>query len=402
MQTQELKHSIEKFDIQRQRDAAHFQRLEALQQAFVNDFPVKTIKDLSLDNYIEGKGSHTSFCYRLERQLDEIGNMRGSTAAVFVVYYGKKGKDSEYKYRFTNKLGIVTDEHEALTNVKGEIDKLIKAGKERDIKSILSNRLADLFKYKILGTYYPNEYLNLYSHRHLNYFIGELGLNPKGKTVLDKQNILLEFKNSIEITKGWSNFEFNSFLYITFDRPPSNDEQELLQGALPAIEKVKPEIVDLTIEQASKDDFPKIEGAAKPNYKEQQERNNKLGKRGENIIFNLETEYFKANGLPLTKLIHSSKKDDRLGFDIQSLNKKGETKYIEVKATRRKKGDASFIITENELEKAKTLENYYIYVVFEAHTIRPKIWKIKEPFKKHKKKLNLQPINYRVNIKVYN
>ena len=61
MQTQELKHSIEKFDIQRQRDAAHFQNLKALQQAFVNDFSVKTIQALGLNEYIEGKGSHTSF-----------------------------------------------------------------------------------------------------------------------------------------------------------------------------------------------------------------------------------------------------------------------------------------------------------------------------------------------------
>ena len=334
--------------------------------------------------------------------MDEIGNMRGSTAAVFVVYYGKKGKGSEYIYRFTNKLGYVSDEHEALSKVKTEIVKLIKAGKSKDLKSILSNGLADLFKYKILGTYFPDEYLNLYSHRHLNYFIGELGLNPNGKTVLDKQNILIEFKDADEIMNSWSNIEFNSFLYSTFGRPPSNDEEEVKQGALPAIEKVKPELVDLKIVKGKNGTKTKGKGTAKPNYKEQQERNNRLGKRGENIVYNMEEEFFKKHRLPLKKLIHSSLKDDRLGFDIQSLDASGNTKYIEVKATRRQQGDTNFIITDNEIDKAENLDNYFIYVVFEAHTIRPKIWQIKEPFKKHKKSLRLTPINYRVEITVNN
>lgn len=396
----ELEHSIEKFDIQRQRDAAHFQRLENLQQTFVNDFPVETVKELNLDEYIEGKGSHTSFCYRLERQLDEIGNMRGSTSAVFVVYYGRKGKGSEQKYRFTNKLGQVQNEQEALALVKEEIIKLIKAGKSRDYKAILTNRLADLFKYKILGTYFPDEYLNLYSHRHLNYFIGELGLNPKGKTVLDKQNILLAFKNSNELTNTWSNFEFNSFLYTTFARPPANDEEEKQKDALPAIEKIKPELVDFEITQATRKTSNNGKGSPKPDYEANQERNNKLGRRGEIIVLRWEEAFLKKNKLSLAHLDHVSEKDDRLGYDIKSLDENGKVKYIEVKATRRKKGDVNFIITDNEKQKAENLENYYIYVVFEAHTLNPKIWPIKEPFKVHQEKFNLSPINYRVEISV--
>lgn len=396
MLTTELKHEIEKFDIQRQKDVSHFVRLKELQQGFVSDFQINDILSLKLDDYIEGKGSQTSFCYRLERQLGEIGDMRGSTVAVFVVYYSKNKSD----YLFTKILGEPIDEYDALTKVKEEIVKLISAGKERNHKAIINNRLSDLFKYKILGTYYPDEYLNLYSHRHLNYFIGELDLKPKGKTVLEKQNILLEFKNSNELMKVWSNYEFNSFLYTNFGRPPSNDDEEVAQGALPPIEKVKPVLINLVIGQAPDSNPKKNKGAAKPNYKEQQERNDKLGKRGENIVYNLEKEFITSNGFNKDLLIHSSKDDDRLGYDIKSVDESGNTKYIEVKATRRKKGDTNFIITENEVDKAEKLENYYIYIVFEAHTTRPEIWQIKEPFKNHKDEFNLTPINYRVSISV--
>jgi hypothetical protein len=48
----ELQHSIEKFDIQLQRDAAQFLRLENLKHACVNIFPITTIKNLNLDDYL--------------------------------------------------------------------------------------------------------------------------------------------------------------------------------------------------------------------------------------------------------------------------------------------------------------------------------------------------------------
>lgn len=399
MKLEDLNFSIEKFEIKRQLDFQHYEDLKSLQKDFVNDFSINVIKRLSLDDYIEGKGSHTSFCYRIERQLDRIGNMRGSTSALFVVYFGKKGKGSEDKYRFTKKLGQVNNEYEALSKVKNEIISLINAGEIKDKKSILANRLANLFKYKILGTYFPDDFLNLYSHRHIDFFIGELGLNPVGKTIFDKQKTLLHFKNSNLLMAKWSNYEFTSFLYSTFGRPPSNDDEEKKLKVLPAIEKVKPEIINLSIEELSEiNDRKKRKGKAKPDYEKEFERNSRLGKRGENIVYNMEREFFQTKNFSHKKLIHSSEIDDRLGYDIQSLDTNGKTKYIEVKATQRPKGNANFIITENEKEKAENLENYFIYVVFEANTTSPKIWKIKNPFKEHIDKIRLEPVNYRVKI----
>ena len=400
MQDVNLKYDIEKFELKRQLDATSFQHLQNLQQAFVNDFPIGVIKGLQIDEYIVGKGSNSTFCNRLERQLEVIGRMRGSTSSKFVVYYGVNGKDTVQKYRYTNKLGHVINEFDALDKVKDEIISLIQSGAIDNRKAINDNRLADLFKYKILGTYFPAKYLNLYSQRHLNFFIGELGLNPAGKTVLEKQDALFEFKNSNSIMQKWSNYEFNSFLYNVVGYPPLNDEEEKEKDALPPIDKVKPVFVLLDILQSEKTVEPKHGGAAKPNYDEQQERNNRLGKRGENIVYNMEKLFFAKHKLPYKELEHSSKTNDRLGYDIKSLDEKGITKYIEVKATRKQMGNANFIVTDNEKEKAESLENYYIYVVFEAHTLTPKIWQIKEPFKEHQDKFLLTPINYRVEITV--
>lgn len=394
--TKELQHKIELFDLKRQLEASHFQYLNEIQSQFVADFSIDTIQDLTLDDYIIGKQSTTSFCYRLERKLGVIGDMRGSTSSIFVVYYSKK----RARYQYTKKLGTPSDEQDALSKVKAEIVRLIEAGHDDDRETINNNRLADLFKYKILGSYYPDHYLNLYSHRHLNYFIGELGLNPESKTVLGKQDTLLAFKNENPISENWSNYEFNSFLYSQIGYPPFNDEEEVEKDVLPPIDQIKPEIVTLAISDHVDTGTKDARGKAKPDYKEQQERNNKLGSRGENIVFNWEKSFFKNKKYSLGQLEHSSKLDDRLGYDIKSLDENGVLKYIEVKATRRTKGNANFIITDNERSKAEKLDNYYIYVVFEAHTTKPKIWQIKEPFKGLHEKFKLSPINYRVEINV--
>lgn len=398
--SKELQHKIELYDLKRQLNAPHFKYLNEIQSQFVADFSIDTIKELNIDDYVIGKGSPNSFCYRLEQGLSVIGDMRAGTSTKFVVYFGKKGIEGNRKYRYTNRLGKPIDELDALSKVKTEIVTLITAGKNKDIDSINRNRLSTLFKFKILGSYYPDQYLNLYSHRHLNYFIGELGLNPESKTVLGKQDTLLAFKNENTLSKNWSNYEFNSFLYSQIGYPPSNDEEEVEKDVLPPIDKIKPEIVTLAISDHIDTGTKDTKGKAKPDYKEQQERNNKLGSRGENIVFNWEKSFFKRQKYSLGQLEHSSKLDDRLGYDIKSLDENGVLKYIEVKATRRTKGNANFIITDNERLKAEKLDNYYIYVVFEAHTTRPKIWQIKEPFKGLQEKFKLSPINYRVEINV--
>ena len=252
----------------------------------------------------------------------------------------------------------------------------------------------------MLGTYYPDKFLNIYSEEHLNWFIAELGLNNTSKHIYDKQTVLLDFKASEKTTDAWSNIVFNYFLYFTFDAPSAKKEENKKLNLLPPIEKVIPELVNFEIVENKNKKESSNKGPAKPNYKEQQDRNSRLGKRGENIVFNWEESFLKQNNLPLSKLNHVSLKNDRLGFDIESLDKEGKKKYIEVKATHREMGDANFIITYKEKEKAEKLDNYFIYVVFEAHTLNPKIWQIEEPFKIHQNKFKMSPVNYRIEITV--
>lgn len=128
--------------------------------------------------------------------------------------------------------------------------------------------------------------------------------------------------------------------------------------------------------------------------------NKLLGNRGEEIVFDKEKKYLesKDNKELADKVDWVSKKGKHfLGYDILSFEENGEEKYIEVKSTKQSyTSNANFIISSNEYEKAKKLENYYFYIVFNTQSENPKIWKIKNPMNYENKGLTLTPINYRV------
>lgn len=392
---------ILKFDVYKGRTSDEFLMMERLRAKFVRDFPPNRINALSVDEYIQGKRSKTSFCYRLETGLVKLGNMKGATSKKFGLYYGKYGNDRVEKYRISKRYG--SNVNEALKNIKTQIIKLIRAGEQNDRAGILENPLAPLFRYKLLATYFPESFLDLYSEEHVDFFLSELGLNITSATMLDKQKALMTFKNSNRIMRVWKNIEFTSFLYHNVGHPPSKDEKRRLPEVLPPIEKVKAKTISSALSEIHPPRGPKGKGKKskfKFNSGDNADRNSKLGLRGENIVFNMEKEFLQRYGLSRKSLVHVSETNDSAGYDIKSLDEKGRTKFIEVKATRTKPHLASFIISSNEKAKAQQLKNYYIYIVFEAHTLTPKVLQIKEPFRTLKGSMRITPISYRIEFEV--
>ena len=55
-----------RFETERQANQSHYRELEKLRRKFVSKFPLSRIPLLSLDDYVEGKGSKDSFSYWVE------------------------------------------------------------------------------------------------------------------------------------------------------------------------------------------------------------------------------------------------------------------------------------------------------------------------------------------------
>jgi len=390
--------------------------LYRLRSSFVRYFNKNKITNMHIDDYVAGvelpeKGFN--FCYALERQLDGLGRIIGATAFKFGVYYGRTKSDDEYKYRFTKKFG--NNYQEAFENVKNSILQLLTAGENEDINGIIQNPLSPMFKGKILCTYFPDRYLNIFSNDHLNYFLIQLDLDNEDLIESDavlKREKLIEFKNQDEVMKKWSVDLFSNFLYTEYPgRPPKESQTENIEKdpladyrqpdfpANPLPEFVELEILPTNINSTSKQTNRKA-NKNKPDYEKEARKLKRLGDRGEKIVMDIEKmRLINAGKENLAKRIERvSLKSDAYGYDILSFNEDGTKRYIEVKATRAKVGTANFFLTANELKIANELDNYFIYMVYDIMSERPKIWAIKNPFNPENKNTVKTPINYRVTI----
>lgn len=381
-----------------------YQHLFKERRDFVRKFNPAKIASMSIDEYIEGKQSKTSFCYILEHTLKGLGNFSGQYVTKFGVWYSSK--DSMYKCE--PRLG--DDYKQVFKNIRTYILELLEAGKKHDYEEIIKNPLNSLFKGKILSIYYPDDYLNIFSNDHLCHYLKAFDLDTAElmkQNVLYKRKALLDYKNSDKDMKKWSNDMFSVFLWNHYPKTPlkSNevavvsDEEEI---EFPTLDSFSFIDLQLTSSKPTSPAKPHA-GTSSPDYEKEARKYKKLGDRGEYVVFQAEISRLmkelsisESRAKKLIKWV--SRESDAYGYDIQSVNKDKTPRYIEVKATRGKAGSMEFYYTENEYETAKKFsENYYIYVVYEILTAHPKIWMIKNPFIKGEG-VNMRPVKYKVEL----
>jgi hypothetical protein len=416
MNLHELREAQVRYENRKEEVLNSREELYQLRSAFVKYFNRTKIANLQIDDYVAGvdlpkKGFN--FCYGLERQLDGLGRIIGATAFKFGVYYGRTKSDSKYEYRFTQKFGNTYQE--AFENVREAILQLLNAGESESIHEIINNPLSAMFKGKILCTYFPERYLNIFSYDHLNYYLTQLDLDTISLIESDpvyKREALIAFKNQDPVMKNWSVDLFAAFLYSEYPGRPPKDNQDttnddpLVDYRIPSFpSNPAPTFIDLKILSPNPTNTTSTKrGGGKADYEKKERLNKKLGDRGEKIVMDLEkTRLINAGQKALAnKIERVSLTSDSYGYDIVSFDEDGTERYIEVKATRSNVGVANFFFTANELRAAQEIENYYIYMVYEVTTLEPKVWAIKNPFNPENKNAIKTPINYRVTINAEN
>lgn len=375
-------------------------------EVFVRKFNPPKIASMTIDEYVQGKQSKTSFCYILERTLKGLGNVSGQYATKFGVWYSSE----QQTYRFEKRLG--KDYKQAFKKVRTSILNLLEAGKVHDYDEIISNPLNALVKGKILSVYYPDDYLNIFSNEHLDYYLKSFDLDTAElmkQNVVYKRDALLAFKDSDKDMKKWSIDMFAVFLHSHYPKSPAKAEDLAVKSKdeeleFPTLEDVS--FVNLQLASEKQTTTSKTHSSApSPDYEKEARKYKKLGDRGEYIVIQAETKRLmkelSISEAKAKKLLNwVSRKSDAFGYDIQSVNKDNTPRYIEVKATQRKVGDMDFYYTENEYETAKKCgKDYYIYVVYEILTPHPKVWIIKNPFQEGEG-VKMKPVKYKVELSV--
>ena len=107
-----------------------------------------------------------------------------------------------------------------MNEIKKQIVDLLTAAGNDNKQDIHNNKLSHIFKSKILGTYFPNKYLNIYSEEHLNFFLNKIGLSVVPKAdILEKQEMLINWMKKQPNTNGWSLLTLEKFLYTQIGKP---------------------------------------------------------------------------------------------------------------------------------------------------------------------------------------
>jgi hypothetical protein len=375
-----------------------------IRKDFVKKFTPAKIAAMKIDEYVQGKQSKTSFCYILECALKKLGNITGQYATKFGIWYSSE----EQKYKFEKRQG---DNYiEAFHRIRKSIVELIEAGEEHDYDRIISIPLNSIVKGKILSTYYPEDYLNIFSKDHLDHYLKALDLDTADlmkSDVLYKRDALLEFKNKDKDMRKWSVNMFAVFLWSHYPKAPlKSDEVAVVSNEeeieFPTYKSFS--FADLQLTNGKPTKTGKTHSVTpSPDYEKEARKYKRLGDRGESIVFKAETQRLmkelsitEAKAKKFIKWV--SRESDNYGFDILSVNKDKTPRYIEVKATQREVGDMDFYYTENEYETAKKHgQDYYIYVVFEILTPHPKVWIIKNPFD-NGIGIKMKPVKYKVRL----
>lgn len=240
--------------------------LQKIREAFVEKYTKEKIKQLTLKEYVVGFGRNNhSFCYELETKLMGLGDIHGSSAIKFGIYYGKVGKNNTEKKYIISHSRFGSNLDNAFAQIKDAILDLLEAGEENDFQRIESNKLTPVFRGKILSTYYPNKYLNIFAEPHLQFFLHKLGINSPSKklSTLSMQEKILDYKNSNDYFKNWSIPEFTLFLYQTFGSPADELEMQNIIEEQKVLNEINND--EETGEIGNDEDIPQDEGPKKPN-----------------------------------------------------------------------------------------------------------------------------------------
>ena len=185
---------------------------------FISKFPLNTIKDLSIDQYVQGTDENSS-CYWLEFKKILFG-IGGGNASKFGVY---KAKDGNYYSSYgKNKKQLTGEELEVFfSNIKSGILQALEYTSNDQVDKIktIDIPLWNMVLQKILSIYYPDKFIT----------IGASDVLIECARDIKLSGVELKAENSIEINyeckkalsslteyKDWSYEEIGTFIWETY------------------------------------------------------------------------------------------------------------------------------------------------------------------------------------------
>lgn len=137
--------------------------VNVLREKFVKDFPVESITNMSIDDFVIAAKEYVkegSFCYRIRYELDELASMGNLFNDIFGVY--KVGNEIRLSKGLKKKFN--DDYISAFEFVKSEMITVIKAAANFEYDKIEKTALSAPFTFRLMMVYYPASVFNAYKN----------------------------------------------------------------------------------------------------------------------------------------------------------------------------------------------------------------------------------------------
>lgn len=198
-------------------------RNEAL-AAFQQKFPIDQLQKLNLDTYCIGKNNKDNFCWWIERGLESFGRYSPGFSINYGVYYSK----TEEKYKTLKRY---SDPDTAVEEMKTFVYQVAK----EEFGSEGFKKLGDGFILKILASYYPEKYIQVYKPDLLKQISQLIKLDSKCHYIQLNQELNIRIKELIAETS--SNCDTREVVNFLFQKFLGGNETEILEGEQTIISK---------------------------------------------------------------------------------------------------------------------------------------------------------------------
>ena len=186
--------------------------------SFVSKFPLDKIKDLNIEEYVQGTDEN-SFCYWLEFKKILFG-IGGGNASKFGVY---KAKDGNYYTSYgKNKKQLAGQELESFfLKIKSGISQALEYTANDQIEKIktIDIPLWNMVLQKILSIYYPDKFITIGSPDVLIECARDIkldGVELKAENSIEINYECKKALSSLPEYKDWSYEEIGTFIWETY------------------------------------------------------------------------------------------------------------------------------------------------------------------------------------------
>lgn len=190
------------------------EKQQKLLSDFHEAFPKEKLKELTLESYSIGTGKNDSFCWWIERGLEDLGYYFPGSSLSYKIYWSKsKGNYSKHGF-----VKDIEDDELAMKMVAETLYELVNDGNTEQA----FERFGNSFVLKVLQSYYPDKYFPINSKDAIRNALKLFDSYDDSLSLLDQNKkltqIYIEKKKQFnsKMTKNefakiiWSNFNLKS------------------------------------------------------------------------------------------------------------------------------------------------------------------------------------------------